>query len=59
MEFFLKLCSSGNSKTFQRQLRKHLTAMDREFLETKHVTEGDKSIWQNKWNAAGKKLLGT
>jgi preprotein translocase subunit SecA len=30
--------------------------MDREFLELKHVAEGDQSIWQNKWNAAGKEI---
>ncbi|MEZ7504437.1 preprotein translocase subunit SecA [Flavobacterium sp. Arc2] len=34
------------------------TAMDREFSATKAYVslEGDKSVWQNKWNAAGKEI---
>ncbi|CAM2994300.1 preprotein translocase subunit SecA [Flavobacterium frigoris] len=34
------------------------TAMDREFSGTKAYVslEGDQSIWQNKWNAAGKEI---
>jgi preprotein translocase subunit SecA len=31
--------------------------LDREFSGIKaYVSEGDQSIWQNKWNAAGKEI---